>query len=426
MLLQVAVTNYRSFKDTTVLSLVPAPHVQHRPGQTAETGLAGCPDVLRAAVIYGPNGAGKSNFLKAIVELRKTVFHGDLFRARPFRLNGDDPRSTIEVDFVVDQRHYAYGLRTSTRVVEEEWLVESGEGLDREIFHRVRGTPWWDALNVAADIFPAAGALARNIPDEVVFAYLCGEAGLGELASVQRWFAGRLWPASVFDSFSHVWLLEDASARAHAEALLGRAGVGAVRIGFAVDAVADPDARERLASKGIPQALPLSAERYADVAQEVDVTVSLRLFHLSQKGVTVPFTLDEESDGTARLLDLASWHHAVGSHSTAVGLVDEIERSLHPLVVRELFDPLVNAPGGGQLVATTHDANLLDLKLLPPDSVWFAQKGPDGATRLYSLAEFDPAQLEALSSHLEEGYLAGRFGAIPFVGDSARLGWRKP
>ena len=65
-----------------------------------------------------------------------------------------------------------------------------------------------------------------------------------------------------------------------------------------------------------------------------------------------------------------------------------------------------------QLVFTTHETTLLDLHLLRRDGIWFAEKDNEGATHLYSLADFKVRK----DLRIEKGYLEGRFGAIPFLG----------
>ena len=69
----------------------------------------------------------------------------------------------------------------------------------------------------------------------------------------------------------------------------------------------------------------------------------------------------------------------------------------------------------GQLLFTTQDTSLLDSSRLSADAVWFVDEDRDRALTLYSLAEFDPRQLDLLSGHLEESYLEGRFGANPLL-----------
>lgn len=50
------------------------------------------------------------------------------------------------------------------------------------------------------------------------------------------------------------------------------------------------------------------------------------------------------------------------------------------------------------------------------DQVWLTEKDPEGATCLYPLTDYKPRPCE----NLERGYLQGRYGAIPFLGDLVR------
>lgn len=64
----------------------------------------------------------------------------------------------------------------------------------------------------------------------------------------------------------------------------------------------------------------------------------------------------------------------------------------------------------------THDTNLLERYPSYPgfrrDQIWFVDKGRDGVSQLYSLAEFRGMRK---SRNLEDDYLAGRFGALPVL-----------
>jgi hypothetical protein len=95
--------------------------------------------------------------------------------------------------------------------------------------------------------------------------------------------------------------------------------------------------------------------------------------------------------------------------------VDELDSSLHPLLVRRLIsmfhDPVLNS-GGAQLIFSTHDTSLLDHRLFRRDQIWFTEKDGDQVTRLFPLTDFSPRKLEAW----ERGYLAGRYGAVPYFG----------
>ena len=129
--------------------------------------------------------------------------------------------------------------------------------------------------------------------------------------------------------------------------------------------------------------------------------------------------LDEESAGTKTLFRIAMpilQALDVGS----VLIVDKLESSLHPClaqqIVRLFNDPKSN-PRNAQLIFTTHDTNLLGTTVgeavLRRDQVWLTEKDAEGATVLYPLTDYKPRK----SENLERGYLQGRYGAIPFLGN---------
>jgi AAA15 family ATPase/GTPase len=96
--------------------------------------------------------------------------------------------------------------------------------------------------------------------------------------------------------------------------------------------------------------------------------------------------------------------------------VDELDTSLHPLLIRFLLNHLHSPETNrhnAQLVFTTHDTTVLDQTLLRRDQVWFVEKGAENATRLYPLSDYKPRKGEAL----QKGYLYGRYGALPFTGE---------
>jgi AAA15 family ATPase/GTPase len=60
----------------------------------------------------------------------------------------------------------------------------------------------------------------------------------------------------------------------------------------------------------------------------------------------------------------------------------------------------------------THDTNLLDARSFRRDQIWFVEKDAVGGSHLYSLAEF-----KGVGTRIEEDYIAGRYGAVPLLGD---------
>jgi len=133
------------------------------------------------------------------------------------------------------------------------------------------------------------------------------------------------------------------------------------------------------------------------------------------------FTSAEESDGTLRLMDYLPALFKV-INTSEVYLVDEIERSIHPVLIKELIKKFSHDNSTkGQLIFTTHESNLLDQDIFRPDEIWFAEKKKEGSTELYPLSEFK----EHHTIDIRKGYLNGRYGAIPFLGNLRDLNWEK-
>ena len=133
----------------------------------------------------------------------------------------------------------------------------------------------------------------------------------------------------------------------------------------------------------------------------------------------VAFEMSEESDGSIRLLDFIPMLIDLRLNES-VYLVDEIDRSMHPMLSKLFLEYYFNHLSNNrdtQLIFSTHESNLLDLNLIRADEVWFVEKSKDGASHLTSLAEYKPRE------DIRKGYLQGRYGAIPFFAPIKSLKW---
>ena len=136
-------------------------------------------------------------------------------------------------------------------------------------------------------------------------------------------------------------------------------------------------------------------------------------------GQSVFLKYSEESEGTRRLVDLLpAVYRALDVGSVLV--VDELDASLHTRaceLLLALFSSHVTNPKGAQMIATTHDTNLLHSSLLRRDQIWLTEKDHEGATHLYPLTDIRTRKTD----NIARGYLQGRYGAIPFAGNVGDL-----
>jgi hypothetical protein len=141
----------------------------------------------------------------------------------------------------------------------------------------------------------------------------------------------------------------------------------------------------------------------------------IRFQHDDGKNEPVFFDISEESDGTQQIFAYAGPLLDVFAKGRVL-LIDELDTSLHPLIVRFFVETLHNSktnPHNAQLIFTTHDTSLLDTELFRRDQIWFMEKNQKNATNMYPLSDFRARKNEAL----EKRYLQGRYGALPFIGD---------
>ena len=126
------------------------------------------------------------------------------------------------------------------------------------------------------------------------------------------------------------------------------------------------------------------------------------------------FDFEEESDGTNRIFELSNAFEILVTEKDYVFIIDELERSMHPILAKELLNFYSNNSNNNcQLIFTTHESHLLDDELFRRDEIWFTEKKLDGSTEFYPLSNFNPRGDKVL----ERGYLQGRYGGVPFIGD---------
>lgn len=129
---------------------------------------------------------------------------------------------------------------------------------------------------------------------------------------------------------------------------------------------------------------------------------------------TILFKPSQESTWTKRLTAL-SWPMYNALYSWASLFIDELDQSLHPLIVREIiklfsWDKNKNA----QLCFSSHDITLLNEDFLRKDQIWFTDKDKYWSSNLYSLADFK--WLYKIKD-IQEAYLQWKFDAIPSLNE---------
>jgi len=133
----------------------------------------------------------------------------------------------------------------------------------------------------------------------------------------------------------------------------------------------------------------------------------------------------QESAGTNKVFNISGLIFDVLNNG-GVLVVDQLDSSLHPLLtlaISRLFNSEIENTKNAQLIFTTHDTNLFSYGKYRRDQIYFVEKNKYGASDLYSLVEYrevDGAKVRKDRS-FESVYIQGRYGAIPYIGDIAKV-----
>lgn len=417
MLLEFSVANYLSFHERVTFSLVAAPELDEQDGLLENTFEApGGIRLLKSALIYGANASGKSNLVRAarfartlILSSAKETQVGEPIDVKPFLLDPDAAAqgSSFELVWVADGIRYRYGFTVNAARVLEETLARSSAGDDADVVLFRRDT---SGIHVG-ETFPEGRDIVAKTRSNALFLSVAAQLNGEESQRILDWFRnhfafasglqdGGLLGFTMEQVRAGVW--SDEILRLAREADLGITGISA----------------REITPEMLPSYLPEDTRKKVISLAPMTLMVRHGIFDgTGQLAREIEFALDQESEGTQKFLALAGPLLDVLKNAMTL-FMDELDARLHPRLSRavlSLFHKDSN-PNDAQLVAATHDTNLLDRQLLRRDQIWFTEKDPRGATKLYSLAEFDlPPE-----ARYERDYLLGKYGAVPILGELVR------
>lgn len=136
-------------------------------------------------------------------------------------------------------------------------------------------------------------------------------------------------------------------------------------------------------------------------------------YHRRTDGELVPLRLRDESRGSQVLFGLLGVLLAA-LHSGGTVVIDELDRSIHPLVLKSLvslFTDKTYNKHNAQLIFTAHNTELLDGDELRLSEVGIVTKTAQDGTQLRRLCDFEGVRNV---KNFRLGYLDGYFSGIPF------------
>lgn len=440
MLLRLVAENITSFKEAVEFNTFPSSKSHNHENHKITCGHA---TALRMSAIYGANGAGKSNLLailtviKWMVEaegLRSIVFHDDL-RFKFDKSCANKP-SGIAIEFYQNENVFYYHVEFDRNEVLLEELYLSKKSKDVKLFVRNQSDIQMNGDYVEKGLNEQfLDALDRLVRSDMLLLSFLGKYYHTEIPLVTdaySWFTDTLrivLPSTLMGIEPHL-IDKNPAFRDLVNSTIPELKTGISRITVHKEVLNEDtiksnselfqvvkDAKQH---PNEPQVYVREHDVVANIVFEDDILYMKKIVSIHNlNGSEVEMPLMLESDGTRRLLEYMPVLYAV-IQENKVYAVDEIERSIHPIMIKDIVRKLSESTTAkGQLLFTTHESGLLDQNIFRPDEIWFAQKDAEQATQLYPLSDFNIHK----TANIENGYLNGRYGGIPFLSNLKDLHW---
>ena len=372
--------------------------------------------------LFGANASGKSNIFRAfyalthLVTIRNAVVEHD-----PNQLHPSLKTTFFSLDFIIGSDEFSYQIEYKvTCIVSESLSVNNKElfhvqslegsfpGLKTEAYPEAKlqeilrvecsgGKPKYDEARLTVN-----EGSEKNVAQMSSFLSVMGSnyAGLNaEVTQAHQFFAQKLLLVPNEMRTDLLWT--------------NLAELAFIKGYDAVDPALDDVAK--LLTKfdlGIKK-LSFQPDTSSSDSDSGDTDDRITAAHVDEFGNEVDFEFNQESDGT-RVLGGIACLVLLALELGGVLVVDELDKSLHPVLQRELirlFKDKERNPKQAQLIFTAHNTDILDGNRLRMSEVGIVSKTQKKGTTCKRLVEFDGIRNV---TNFRKQYLDGAFDGIPF------------
>ncbi|AMP97672.1 ATP-binding protein [Pedobacter cryoconitis] len=433
MIVSFSITNFRSIKDTVTLSFEADKSqdlekyfiLEPAPGQR----------LLKLGLIYGANGSGKTTILKALDSLRTLIVSSPLQKQTtlnytPFLFNAltSAQETKFELIFFQNGIKYSYEIAFTKEAITFEKLefyspnksliYKRETNIEKQLTEIKFGTK--AKLKRTQEEILEANTLWNN---PVLSGFLKSNIDSPELRDVTDWFDKVLRKlitpkTDLSDSINKAIENKEIN-KDHIIKFLQKADFKITDLALEKRTIDyDDDMRKimRFINKQIASRTPSSSSEKDPESLDL-LEIGFRHSVLNgdhSDSYILPYA--QESEGTQRYFQFSGLLDQILGKSSVI-LIDELESSLHPELLKHfLLLFLVNVKGS-QIIATTHYRELLmERDIFRDDAIWFTEKISDGSIELYALSDFDSSVIRDTTS-VFNAYKSGKLGAVPQLED---------
>lgn len=442
MLVQFRVRNFLSFGDTQIFSM--------RAGKfrnfTDRVYTGGKYKLLKFMSIYGANASGKSNLISAIGFFKNIIVNGLDHGTYPYYCRTEetnkDCATLFEIKIDINNRIFVYGFEVflNTGSFSHEWLYEElKNGSKHDVFDRnikngkiifgtyIKSTSSRERLKIYGDDVKSDDSILflklMNQNKDSLYKYT---NKMIVFKQIYNWIKFKLSvnsPERPITNYS--WLIDHNNLN-EIEKKLNHFATGIEKV--YINSIAPEKVSSNFPKEMIKDVHEMLSEQKSTSDSQPAVLIrspdnsmfiisiddhggfEYKTFEFKHKNSQSIYSLEEESDGTVRLLDIIEI--LLNNDNDKVYVVDEINRMFHPLLTVKFVQEFLEMAKERniQLVVTTHESQLMNLKLLRKDEINFINKDERGNSSIGSLADSD----DRYDKKIIKEYFNGKYDAIPF------------
>ena len=406
MLVQYAVSNYKSIKDEIIINFA------RIDGESDDNWTIPVEEprcrLYNVIGLMGPNASGKSNiidsFYFAIRFIKNTISRKEKskIKVEPFLLDDQTQKqpSSFEFIYIYQGIKYVYGFSVNSVRVEEEYLLAYYSAKPTTVFERQNGTEYRFRGNDVSRQRELSGKTNANR----LYLPVAAEWGYDKLSGAYAWFE------NVFDQYENVRIsdvLENIVVDEKKKSILLES------LQKADFNITDIYVKKRKLEK---QQIDVIREMIAKIVPEVEVdnipesNPEIYVTHRNKGENEYSINLNDDSSGTKSIVyDIAELLYL---SQGGIILEDELGRNYHTRLTEyylKLIGRLAPDHHRVQMLFASHDTKILNL--LNRDQIYLVDKDEEGATFLKLLDDYIIREKD----NIELGYLKGRYGAIPYM-----------
>ncbi len=413
MLIQYAVSNYKSIKDEVVINFT-SDNKESRWVTEYELNNKAI-SIYKTIALVGPNASGKSNILDSFmfalhfINSSFTRKENRKINVEPFLLDSLSKMqdSTFEFIFVVDGIKYVYGFTVNEECVNDEYLLAYYSSRATTVFNR----EMCDVFDFKGNDVKIQNEIKSKITKNRLYLPVAAEWGYEKLKKPYEWFES-LTIQYKTNSFTELLktVLDSEDGKRNMLDLLTKADIDISDISYEIEKVSEKEYNifKRLTDELIRN---LDNEHIMTDFQIPTQKIKVYLEHQGLDGAKLKIELDEDSAGTKAVVQNIAEILYLGI-TGGMMLEDELGKTYHTRLLKyvlQIFGEKRYNITNTQMFFSTHNTKIFNY--LEPAQIYLVDKDNDGGTYVKLLDDYEIEDNE----DVELGYLQGRFGAVPYT-----------